>query len=67
MANDKARHDVYEEQLKASRQKLQECQKKLGYKSCLPCAKIMDCPIRDSYVKAVYASMNKGQSGGFEF
>jgi len=46
---------------------LQGCQTSKGLKSCLGCKELNNCPLRDSYIKAVYESMNKGDSGGFEF
>jgi len=46
---------------------LKSCQEQKGLKSCLGCEKIDHCELRDSYVKAVYESMNKGAGGGFEF
>ena len=46
---------------------LLECQQKMGFKSCLECEKLIGCEVRNTYVKAVYESMNKGQGGGFEF
>jgi len=52
-----------EEQLKI----LQECQESQNVDSCLKCDKILECSIRQEYVKAVYLSMNKGDTGGFEF
>ena len=48
-------------------QKLQACQKEYGLASCMPCEKFLECELRDTYVKAVYDSMNKGTGGGFEF
>ena len=59
--------DKYEEELQIQTIKLKECQKDKDVDSCLKCEKIIGCEIRNSYVKAVYDSMNKGQSGGFEF
>ena len=46
---------------------LQECQKSKNLNSCLKCELVIGCELRNSYVKAVYESMNKGQGGGFEF
>jgi len=46
---------------------LKECQEKEGVTSCMKCKLILDCALRDSYIKAVYESMNKGSGGGFEF
>jgi hypothetical protein len=46
---------------------LQECQKSNTLQSCNPCEKFFDCELRKRYVIAVYESMNKGATGGFEF
>lgn len=47
--------------------KLKECQNSKSYKSCFNCEKFLDCKLRDEYVTAVYESMSKGKSGGFDF
>ena len=47
--------------------KLQTCQKEKGHKSCSLCESYFGCSLRDEYVKAVYNSMSKGDTGGFEF
>ena len=47
--------------------KLEECQVSLNLESCTKCDKLLECMIRDTYVSAVYESMNKGSGGGFEF
>jgi hypothetical protein len=46
---------------------LKECQKSHNLNSCTPCEKLLACPVRKEYIKAVYESMNKGSGGGFEF
>ena len=46
---------------------LQECQEKKNIDSCMKCDFLLDCSIRDEYIKRVYESMNKGSGGGFEF
>ncbi len=46
---------------------LEKCQKASHTTSCMSCEKLLDCEIRDSYIKAVYDSMSKGKGGGFEF
>ena len=38
-----------------------------GMKSCSICESYLKCELRDEYVKAVYNSMSKGDTGGFEF
>ena len=59
--------DKFELFLDAMIQKLQECQKQKGHKSCSACDLYLGCELRDEYVKAVYNSMSKGDTGGFEF
>lgn len=59
--------NIYEQRLVKATEILVECQKEHGLKSCFSCEKLLDCDIRRDYVKAVYESMSKGESGGFEF
>ncbi len=67
MENINATLDEFELKLQEKLKELQKCQKKHEVKSCLKCEKVIGCQIRKDYVTAVYQSMNKGQSGGFEF
>ena len=46
---------------------LKDCQKNNNLKSCMPCTYFLDCNLRKQYVLNVYNSMNKGNTGGFEF
>ncbi len=46
---------------------LEKCQKEKQLHSCLKCEKLLECEVRDAYIKAVYDSMSKGKGGGFEF
>ncbi len=59
--------DEWEIKLQAKLKELQTCQMSQQVESCLACQKLQACQLRDSYVHAVYASMNKGAGGGFEF
>jgi hypothetical protein len=68
--------DFFEKALDEKLLALQECQKQNSknviydggeYGSCTPCDKILGCEIRKTYVSAVYNSMAKGDTGGFEF
>ncbi len=59
--------DKWELKLEEKTIELKSCQEKRGVKSCLECLELLNCKIRDSYVHAVYSSMNKGAGGGFEF
>ncbi|WP_331775774.1 hypothetical protein [Sulfurospirillum sp. 1612] len=59
--------DKYEEELDKALQAVKACQEKLQLDSCMQCDKIFECTLRKTYVDAVYNSMSKGQSGGFEF
>jgi hypothetical protein len=47
--------------------KLQNCQKERELKSCSVCEFFLKCELRSDYVKSVYNSMSKGDTGGFEF
>ena len=46
---------------------LKQCQINHNLDSCMTCEKLLDCEVRDKYIKVVYESMNKGSGGGFEF
>jgi len=46
---------------------VKQCQIQHNIDSCMKCEKILDCQVRDKYIKIVYESMNKGSGGGFEF
>ena len=59
--------DKFELYLDEMIKKLQDCQLSRGYKSCSLCESYFGCSLRDEYVKAVYNSMSKGDTGGFEF
>ena len=53
--------------LKQKKVELETCQENHQVNSCLKCDLLLNCALRDSYIKAVYDSMSKGQGGGFEF
>ena len=59
--------DKWEELLEVQIKILKQCQNDKNITSCTPCDKLLDCEIRNNYIKAVYESMNKGSGGGFEF
>jgi len=59
--------DIFEKKLDEELKKLQECQKNHQVKSCSDCEHYIGCDIRKEYVDAVYNSMSKGATGGFEF
>ena len=59
--------DEWQIALTQKKVELELCQVEHQVNSCFKCTKILDCELRDSYVKAVYDSMSKGESGGFEF
>jgi len=61
---EKDRFEIYLDEMI---QKVQECQVKKTYQSCSVCALYLECELRDEYIKAVYNSMSKGDTGGFEF
>ena len=47
--------------------KIQTCQKEKNLSTCSKCEQYLDCNLRDEYIKSVYNSMSKGETGGFEF
>jgi len=59
--------DEWQITLKQKKVELENCQKEHSVRSCLKCEKLLNCELRDAYVKAVYDSMSKGKGGGFEF
>jgi len=64
---DKEKKDKFELYLDEMIQKLHACQDEKSMKSCSVCESYLECKLRDEYVKAVYNSMSKGDTGGFEF
>lgn len=59
--------DKFELYLDEMIEKLQKCQNDKNLKSCSLCDDYIGCQLRDEYIKAVYNSMSKGDTGGFEF
>lgn len=46
---------------------IENCQKDKNLESCSSCEHYLSCELRTNYVKSVYNSMSKGDTGGFEF
>ena len=67
MSSETKEKDEWELALDKKLEELKACQKEMELKSCLECEKVFECELRESYVKAVYESMNKRSGGGFEF
>jgi len=59
--------DKFELHLEEMLHKLQACQEEKSHKSCSACEFYFHCELRKEYVQAVYNSMSKGDTGGFEF
>ncbi|MCX6051405.1 MAG: hypothetical protein NTZ60_02735 [Campylobacterales bacterium] len=59
--------DKFELHLNEMIQKIQKCQEEKSLKSCSKCDHYFACDLRTDYVKSVYNSMSKGETGGFEF
>lgn len=60
-------NDPYQAKLEEAKTALQECQASKSLESCLNCPSLIGCPIRTAYVRTVYESMSKGETGGFDF
>ena len=56
-----------EDELDSITMALKTCQESNNLKSCMLCTYFLDCNLRKQYVLNVYNSMNKGNTGGFEF
>jgi uncharacterized protein YgiM (DUF1202 family) len=59
--------DKFEVHLDEMILKVELCQKEKGFNSCSDCELFFTCELRSDYVKSVYNSMSKGETGGFEF
>ena len=59
--------DKFELHLNEMIVKVQKCQEEKSLKSCSNCEHYFGCELRNDYVKSVYNSMSKGETGGFEF
>lgn len=57
----------FEKELDNKLGELSACQQNKGVESCMSCEEIIGCELRNSYVDAVYQSMNSGNSGEFDF
>lgn len=59
--------DKFEVYLDEMIDKLKECQVQKNMQSCSDCEFYLACELREEYIKSVYNSMSKGDTGGFEF
>lgn len=59
--------DAFEHALEQALVTLKACQQEHQFNSCSECEKLLNCPTRQAYIQAVYDSMSKGETGGFEF
>jgi len=64
---DNPKDSIFEQNFQNALKKLQECQRERNLSSCYECEKVLECEIRDEYVRKTYERMNKGSGGGFEF
>ncbi len=67
MASAEKGKDHFEKKLDEALEALKRCQQEQRVESCSRCDRFLGCETRSAYVTAVYDSMSKGQSGGFEF
>lgn len=67
MSSNEKTPDEWELKLEEKLQVLKGCQEEKNFNGCEDCEAFFECEIRKTYVVAVYESMNKGSSGGFEF
>ena len=60
-------NDHFIQKLQELKRELEACQSKQSVTSCMNCSYTIGCELRKQYVKSVYESMSKGETGGFEF
>ena len=60
-------NDIFEAKVDEATRILQSCQNDRGFESCYVCSECIGCEIRTKYVRTVYESMSKGETGGFDF
>ncbi len=59
--------DIFEVRLQEATDTLRSCQQERALESCYACSECVGCEIRAKYVRTVYESMSKGETGGFDF
>ena len=59
--------DVFEQKLDEMIKQVEQCQEQKNLDTCSKCDQFIGCELRSKYIMAVYDSMSKGQTGGFEF
>ena len=57
----------FEAELDRALEDLRSCQGGKSLSSCFVCSEVLGCELRSKYVKSVYFSMSKGETGDFEF
>lgn len=67
MGDNQEELDEYQKKHIEKLEELEECKKNKNIDSCRKCDKFYNCTLRREYVDAVFYSMNKGQTGGFDF
>jgi len=60
-------NNEYEERLDEAIQTLKACQQEHNVNSCYVCEHCIGCEVRTKYIRIVYESMSKGETGGFDF
>ncbi|MFP4332263.1 MAG: hypothetical protein ACLFQJ_03105 [Campylobacterales bacterium] len=67
MPEDLTNERDFDKELEEKTLELKKCQEQKSITSCLSCSEALGCEVRNGYVKAVYFSMSKGDTGDFEF
>jgi len=60
-------NDVFEAKLDEAALAMRECQQRHELESCYSCPECVGCEVRSKYVRSVFESMSKGETGGFDF
>jgi hypothetical protein len=67
MAENEKVFDEFALHLEKKLKELRTCQEEKQLSTCSACTLFLECTLRKEYVDAVYNSMSKGDTGGFEF
>ncbi|WP_345980925.1 hypothetical protein [Sulfurimonas sp. HSL3-2] len=60
-------NDIFEKRLDEMIVQVRQCQDQKQLETCSKCEQYIGCELRNRYISAVYDSMSKGETGGFEF
>lgn len=58
---------TYTQEFEEAKNQLKDCQEKNQLSSCMQCPQVLECAIRNKYVKETYSYLSEGNDGDFSF